>query len=154
MWFLGMMPSPGIEMTRAPLGAIAQRAQLAAMDETSPRREGASIAMRVQSYAGALAMVAVATLAGMWIAPRWGTAPVDMVYLPAVLAAAAMWGLGPALLAGAGAALAYNFFFTEPVHTFRMNRVDDVVTVIVLLLVALVTSKLAAAIRDQARLAN
>jgi two-component system sensor histidine kinase KdpD len=34
-----------------------------------------------------------------------------------------------------------------------MNRVDDIVTVIVLLSVALVTSKLAAAIRDQARLA-
>jgi two-component system, OmpR family, sensor histidine kinase KdpD len=147
------MPSPGIEMTRAPLGATAQRAQLAAMDETSPRREGASIAMRVQAYAGALAMVAVATLAGMWIAPRWGTAPVDMIYLPAVLAAAAMWGLGPALLAGAGAALAYNFFFTEPIHTFRMDRVADIVTVVVLLIVALVTSRLASGIRAQARIA-
>ena len=51
------------------------------------------------------------------------------------------------------AALAYNFFFTAPVHTFRMDRLADVVTVIVLLLVALVTSHLAAGIRDQARLA-
>ena len=76
-----------------------------------------------------------------------------MIYLPAVLAAAALWGLGPALLSGVGVALAYNFFFTEPVHTFRMNRADDVVTVVVLLIVALVTSKLAAAIRDQAQLA-
>src|SRR3954465_4489463 len=153
MWFLRMMPSPGIEMIRAPLGATAPRAQLAAMDETSPRREGASIAMRVQAYAGALAMVAVATLAGMWIAPRWGTAPVDMIYLPAVLAAAALWGLGPALLAGIGAALAYNYFFTSPIHTFRMDRLTDVVTVFVLLLVALVTSQLASRIRAQARLA-
>lgn len=107
----------------------------------------------IERYAGALAMVTVCTLVGLWIAPRWGTAPVDMIYLPAVLAAAALWGLGPALAAGATAALSYNFFFTEPVHTFRMNRAADVVTVIVLLIVALVTSRLAAGIRRQARIA-
>ena len=59
------------------------------------------IADSVRAYAGSLAMVAVSTLIGLWIAPRWGTAPVDMIYLPAVLAAAAIWGLGPGLLAGA-----------------------------------------------------
>jgi two-component system sensor histidine kinase KdpD len=112
-----------------------------------------SIATRIEGYAGALAMVAVSTLIGLWIAPRWGTAPVDMIYLPAVLAAAALWGLGPALVAGGGAALAYNFFFTTPVHTLRMDRVADVVTVVVLLIVALVTSKLASGIRAQAQLA-
>jgi len=112
-----------------------------------------SLAMRFQAYAGAVAMVAVSTLIGMGIAPRWGTAPVDMIYLPAVLAAAALWGLGPGLAAGVAAALAYNFFFTEPVHTFRMDRVADIVTVVVLLLVALVTSRLAAGIRAQAQLA-
>jgi two-component system sensor histidine kinase KdpD len=111
------------------------------------------LAARIQAYAGAIAMVAVSTLLGMWIAPRWGTAPVDMIYLPAVLAAAALWGIGPGLVAGIAAALAYNFFFTEPVHTLRIDRVADIVTVVVLLLVALVTSRLAAGIRHQARLA-
>jgi two-component system sensor histidine kinase KdpD len=112
-----------------------------------------SVATTIEGYAGALAMVAVSTLIGLWVAPRWGTAPVDMIFLPAVLAAAALWGLGPALAGGAAAALSYNFFFTEPVHTFRMDRATDVVTVIVLLIVALVTSRLAAGIRSQARLA-
>ncbi|MFL6726766.1 MAG: DUF4118 domain-containing protein [Sphingomicrobium sp.] len=112
-----------------------------------------SIANSVQGYAGAVAMVALSTLVGLWIAPRWGTAPVDMIFLPAVLAAAALWGLGPALLAGIAAALAYNFFFTIPIHTFRIDRVADVVTVVVLLIVALVTSKLASGIRQQARIA-
>ena len=107
----------------------------------------------VQAYAGAAAMISVSTLVGLWIAPRWGTAPVDMIYLPAVLAAAALWGLGPAAFAGIGAALAYNFCFTEPIHTFRIDRVTDIVTVVVLLIVALVTSQLAAGIRFQARLA-
>src|SRR6476620_2003351 len=120
---------------------------------TDSRHFQPSVTGQIQAYAGGIAMIAISTLAGLWIAPRWGTAPVDMIYLPAVLAAAALWGLGPGLVAGIAAALAYNFFFTVPMHTFRMDRAADVVTVVVLLLVALVTSKLAAAIRSQAQLA-
>src|SRR5579884_871755 len=112
-----------------------------------------SAASRIQAYAGAIILVGASTLVDLWIAPKWGTAAVDMVYLPSVLAAAALWGIGPGLVAGTAAALAYNFFFTEPVHTFRIDRVTDVVTVVVLLIVALVTSRLAAGIRKQARLA-
>jgi two-component system sensor histidine kinase KdpD len=127
------------------------------LDASSPAPTGdrshSSIADSIQAYTGALALVAVSTLFGLWIAPRWGTAAVDMIYLPAVLAAAALWGLGPGLAGGVVAALAYNFFFTEPVHTFRIDRVTDIVTVIVLLIVALVTSRLAAGIRAQARIA-
>lgn len=123
------------------------------MNDVDVRHNHSSIANSVQGYAGAMAMVALSTLVGLWIAPRWGTAPVDMIYLPAVLAAAALWGLGPGLVAGIAAALAYNFFFSEPVHSFRMDRAADVVTVVVLLIVALVTSKLAAGIRAQARIA-
>jgi two-component system sensor histidine kinase KdpD len=136
-----------------PLDARRRLAQLSAMADPNVRPHSASLAAGIESYTGALALVAVSTLIGMWIAPRWGTAPVDMIYLPAVLAAAALWGLGPALVAGIAATLAYNFFFTEPVHTLRMDRVSDVVTVVVLLIVALVTSRLAAGIRDQARIA-
>lgn len=111
------------------------------------------LAARIQAYAGAIAMVAVSTLVGLWVAPRWGTAPVDMLYLPAVLAAAALWGIGPGVVAGVAAAAAYNFFFAEPVHSLQMYHVTDIVTVAVLLIVALVTSHLAARIRAQARLA-
>jgi two-component system sensor histidine kinase KdpD len=137
----------------AGLGGGGHEAQLTAVMEMSATPRGGSIVARVQAYAGAFALVAVSTLIGLWIAPRWGTAPVDMIYLPAVLAAAALWGIGPGAMAGLAAALAYNFFFTEPVHTFRIDRVTDIVTVVVLLIVALVASRLAAGIRAQARIA-
>src|SRR5215216_6177501 len=107
----------------------------------------ASMTDMARAYAGTVAMIAAATLLGLWIAPRWGTAPVDMIYLPAVLGAAALWGLRPGLAAGVISALAYNFFFTAPVHTLRIDRVADIVTVSVLLIVALVTGQLAAGIR-------
>src|SRR6476620_3993825 len=103
---------------------------------TDSRHFQPSVTGQIQAYAGAVALVAASTLAGLWIAPRWGTAPVDMIYLPAVLAAAALWGIGPGALAGIMSALAYNFFFTEPVHTLRIDRVADIVTVVVLIVVA------------------
>jgi two-component system sensor histidine kinase KdpD len=122
--------------------------------QSSHRPHASGIADAIWAYTGSLAMVAASTLIGLWIAPRWGTAAVDMIYLPAVLGAAALWGLGPGLVAGTTSALAYNFFFTAPVHTLRIDRVADIVTVAVLLIVALVTGRLAAGIRTQARIAD
>lgn len=102
----------------------------------------------------ALLMVAVSTLAGLIIAPRYGNSAVDLLYLPAVLGAAVLGGFGPAFLAAAAAALAYNFFFTQPHFTFRVTETNDLLTIIVLLGVALVTSQLTASIRRQAERAN
>jgi two-component system, OmpR family, sensor histidine kinase KdpD len=113
-----------------------------------------SAAAQLRGYAEALLMVAAATLAGLAIAPRWGNSAVDLIYLPAVLAAAILGGLGPALLAALASALAYNFFFTAPHLTFRIENPNDIVTVVVLFAAALVTSHLAASVRRQARIAE
>jgi two-component system sensor histidine kinase KdpD len=96
-------------------------------------------------------MVAAATLAGLLIAPRWGNAPIVLLYLPPVLATAVFYGLRPALLAAVASTLAYDYFFTEPHHTLVIYSPADVVTVVVLFLVALVTSRLAGSMREQAR---
>lgn len=108
----------------------------------------------LRGYAGALLLVAAATLAGLWLAPRWGNSAVDLLYLPAVLGAAVSSGLGPALFAALASALAYNFFFTAPHFTFRIDSPNDIVAVAVLFGVALVTSQLAASVRRQARIAE
>ncbi|TMJ11754.1 MAG: DUF4118 domain-containing protein [Alphaproteobacteria bacterium] len=71
-----------------------------------------------------------------------------------VLAAAVLRGLRPALLAAVASASAYNFYFTAPYHTLLIDSPADVVTVVVLFLVALVTSHLAASMRQQERLAK
>src|SRR6476620_3986121 len=116
------------------------------------RREPTALGV-VRPYAETLLMVAGSTLAGLLVAPRWGNSPVDLLYLPAVLAAAGLCGLGPGIVAAVASALAYNFFFTAPVHTFRIASGIDVVTVVLLFLVALVTSQLAAQMRAGARAA-
>ena len=99
-------------------------------------------------------MVAVSTLVGLALAPRWGNSAIDLLYLPAVLGAAMLAGLRPALFAALASALAYNFFFTAPHFTFRIENPNDIVTVVVLFAVAAVTSQLAASVRRQARIAE
>jgi len=108
----------------------------------------------VRPYAETLAMVAASTLVGMLVAPRWGYSAVDLLYLPAVLAAAGFYGLGPGLLSAVASALAFNFYFTHPFHTLRISRPEDVATVGLLFLVALVTSQLASRMRAEARAAE
>lgn len=105
-------------------------------------------------YLLALLLVSASTIAGMVMAPRWGTSAVDLVFLPAVLATAVFAGLGPAIFAAIISALAYNYFFTAPVHTFVIYHPADILTVIVLFVVALVTSHLTASIRTQAQIAQ
>lgn len=108
----------------------------------------------IRPYAETLAMVTASTLVGMLVAPRWGSSAVDLLYLPAVLAAAGFYGLGPGLLAAVSSALAFNYYFTQPFHTFRISSPEDVATVALLFLVALVTSQLAARMRTEARAAE
>lgn len=99
-------------------------------------------------------MVALSSLAGLALAPRWGTSAVDLLYLPAVLGAAILGGLRPALFSALASALAYNYFFTTPHGTMRIASPADLVTVIVLFLVAAVASQLAASVRRQAQIAS
>ena len=164
MWNFGPIRSQSVELNRDRLDADAARAQMRAMAsnrtparDNGVREDGAearSFAMLVRAYAEILAMVAASTLAGKLMAPAWGTGPIDLLYLPAVLAAACLHGLRPALFGAALSALAYNFFFTAPIHSFRIDRPADLVTVILLFVVATVTSQLAARMRTQARIAS
>jgi two-component system, OmpR family, sensor histidine kinase KdpD len=78
---------------------------------------------------------------------------VSMVFLLAVLFAAARFGLWPALLASGLSFLAYNFFFIEPLHTFSVAEPHELLALFVLLAVAVLTSAIAGRARDQARTA-
>jgi len=111
-------------------------------------------APRFRGYLDALVMVAASTALGLLVAPRWGSAPVVLLYLPAVLGAAIFAGLWPALAAAVVSTLAYNYFFTAPYRTLLIHSPVDMVTVAVLFLVALVTSHLAGSTREQALLAR
>lgn len=100
-----------------------------------------------------LLLLLAATLAGLLLGPGWGSAAVVLLYLPPVLVTARLAGLWPSLAMSVLAALAFNYFFTEPFRTLRIASPADVVTVLALFLVAVVTSQLASAMRTQTELA-
>lgn len=141
-------------MGPCPLDAGAAEAQRAPMTPAPALPLAGSSPARLLGYAEALLLVAASAGLGGLIAPRWGNSPVDLIFLPAVLAAALLAGRGPALLAAIASALAYNYFFTAPYRTLRIHSPADIVTVAMLFLTALVTSHLAASVRRQAQLAR
>ena len=96
-------------------------------------------------------MTAVAGVVGVALAVRElaSGANIAMLFLAAVLVSAVRSGTGPAIATSLAGFLAYNFFFTEPFHTFEVASWADIVTLVVFLAVAITTGTLAARIRNQ-----
>lgn len=119
----------------------------------TPLYPGPSTGSRAIGLAVGLLLTLGATVIGLLMVPDWDAAAVVLLYLPPVLIAARYAGLLPALAVSVIATLAFNFFFTEPYRTLRINSPSDIVTVAALFMVAVVTSQLASAMRTQAQIA-
>lgn len=105
------------------------------------------------TYVWTVAAVTLATVAGLALTRVVALPNVSMVFLLAVLFAAARFGLRPALFASALSFLSYNFFFIEPLHSFSVTQPHELLGLFVLLAVAVLTSAIAGRARDQARTA-
>jgi two-component system sensor histidine kinase KdpD len=95
----------------------------------------------VDRRTGLVAGLAVAVLAGLTAAlvpaqDSLAVASVALLYLVPVVAVAVLGGLWLALVAAVAADLLVNFFFVPPLHTFTVERRDNVITLVVYLLVA------------------
>jgi two-component system, OmpR family, sensor histidine kinase KdpD len=106
-----------------------------------------------RDYLWAVLMVAAVTAAGSALFHILNLANVALLYLLPVMVAASLFGLRAGLFAGVASSLAYNFFFLPPVGTLSISNPENVVTVVVLLGVAFVTSQFAARVRSQADIA-
>jgi two-component system sensor histidine kinase KdpD len=67
--------------------------------------------------------------------------------LTAIVGVAVRLGLWPSLLASVVSALAYNYFFTEPYHTFTISDTKDVIAIVFFAVVAVIVSNVAAQAR-------
>ena len=104
-------------------------------------------------YAWTTAMVAAVTAVGFGLSHILNLGNVALLYLLPVMAAASLFWRWPALFAGVLSSLAYNFFFLPPTGTLSVNNPENIVTILVLLGVAFVTSQLSSRVRAQADLA-
>jgi two-component system sensor histidine kinase KdpD len=102
-----------------------------------------------RSYLPGFGYVAAATLVAWYLDRTFHASDLGMIFLAAVLAAAMLQGLRPALLAAGTAFLVYNYLFLEPRYSFVIGSPTDVLTLLVFLAVALVTGFLAGRVRDQ-----
>ncbi len=103
----------------------------------------------MRAYPGSTVMVAAALVAGLAI-DRWiGVPNISLVFLPAVLASATLYGLLPSLYASLLAVAAYNFFFIPPIYSFTVADPANVVALVFFGLVAALTSHLAAVGRSR-----
>ncbi|APZ97572.1 histidine kinase [Sphingopyxis sp. QXT-31] len=105
-------------------------------------------------YVWSLAMVAAMTALGRMLIEVIDLGNISLLYLVPVMFAAATFGLRAGLFAGLASSLAYNFFFLPPTGTLTVNNPENVISILVLLGVAIVTSQFAARVRAQADLAQ
>jgi K+-sensing histidine kinase KdpD len=75
---------------------------------------------------------------------------VPLIYMLPVVLAATQWGIVPGLIAVVAGAAAADFFFYPPFYTFWLQNPQDVIDLLLYLLVAIVTSNLAARLKNEA----
>jgi two-component system sensor histidine kinase KdpD len=102
-------------------------------------------------HLAAIALVGGAIILGRLIESQVENANLAMLFMVSVLISGLAFGLWPALTAAAFAAVAYNFFFLEPLLTFWIGHPADVLTFLVFFAVAMTTGGLTGRVRDQVR---
>jgi two-component system, OmpR family, sensor histidine kinase KdpD len=104
----------------------------------------------VRPYLYALLAVAAAVGVSELLWPWIGLPNTDLVFLTVIVGIAVRFGLWPSLFGSIVSALCYNFFFTEPYHTFNIADPRNVVAVLFFTVVAIIVSNVAARARTLA----
>ncbi|PJG46585.1 histidine kinase [Sphingobium sp. LB126] len=126
-------------------------------DRGHPRRAASATAGpwgKPSDYLWSTLMIALMTAIGKLLVQTIALGNIALLYLVPVMFAAASFGLRAGLFAGLLSSLAYNFFFLPPTGTLTVANPENVISILVLLGVAIVTSQFAARVRAQADLAH
>ncbi|MGK6356900.1 DUF4118 domain-containing protein [Sphingomonas sp. DT-207] len=145
--------TPGIAVHVLPLAAADLRTSARAPARMTVR-ESESGWGTPRGYLVSLGLVLLVTLLGTSILTAGNITNIGLLYLVPVMAAATRYGVRTGVVTGLVSSLAYNFFFIPPTRTFTIQDPQNIITVLVLLGVAIVSSQLAARVRAQALLAQ
>ncbi|WP_415765082.1 DUF4118 domain-containing protein [Pseudomonas sp. ZB1P45] len=117
-------------------------------EQHQPRQRSAQ-ALVWFDYALALVATVLASALAWAVASVLPLPNISLVFLAAVLLVAVRSSLGPALACAALSFLTYDFLFIPPNFSFRIQREEDVLTLLFFLLMAALTGNLAARQRRQ-----
>ena len=101
-----------------------------------------------------LALISVATAGGFLLDHRVSLTSEAMLYVLVVVVASYTLEFLPSVVCAVGAVTAFNFFFVPPRWTFEVESQEHLISLFVMLVVALVISHLAAALRRETELAR
>jgi two-component system, OmpR family, sensor histidine kinase KdpD len=126
--------------------------------EPGEQREAAYVIrperVQLSDYGAGVLYLILATLICFAMYPYFHLSNLIMVYLLGVMLTATGCGRGPAILSSLLSVLAFDFFFVPPRFSFTVEESQYIVTFMVMCLVALVISHLAAGMRQQTTLAR
>ena len=105
----------------------------------------------MRDVATALAATGTAVLVGTVLTAFLELPSLSMVFLVAVLACAVSLGIRAAVLAAFLSFLAYNFFFIDPLYPLTVARPDELLSLLIFLIVAVLTGSLTGRVREQAQ---
>ena len=105
---------------------------------------------RFAPLAGSAAAVVLVTAAIFLLRESVPVLSLGSLYVLAVLPVAILWGRFWAVLVAIASMLAFNFFFLEPVHTFRLSDRSNWLALAVYLATAIAVSELSARARQRA----
>jgi two-component system sensor histidine kinase KdpD len=117
-------------------------------------REAVRHAGSAGAYVGSLGFVAVSLGVALLLHQMLSLASVAMTFITAVLVAAVVYGLWPALFASFLSVMAYNFFFLPPLYTFTIEDPENVAALFFFGVTAVIASNLTARVRAQAIVAR
>jgi two-component system sensor histidine kinase KdpD len=120
----------------------------------SPATRPSGVGPDAWPYVVVVAALPVTTAVAWLLRPIAGLENVDLVFLTAIIAVAVRYGLRPSLFASVASVLSYNFFFIPPLYTFAVAEPTNVAALFFFLLVAVITSHLAARARAEANAAR
>ena len=96
----------------------------------------------------ALFMIAVFTAALATLSQVVSLEQVTIVYLIPVMVAATRWGVVPAVITALAAIAVSAFFFYPPIYDFRVDKIEHIADLVLFVLVAVVTGRLATTARE------
>jgi len=102
----------------------------------------------------AAGLVGVTAVAGKLVYQFAELPNISLLFLLAVLGAAVVGGYASAFIAALLSALAYNFLFIDPLHTFTITAPHEVFALVVFVSVAVIAGSFASRIKEQAEVSR
>jgi K+-sensing histidine kinase KdpD len=146
------------------VSALEERRQIRDLTASLPASTADALSRRHRApwieLVGANALPLVATLALVWVATVALVVInnfvqlnfVPLIYMVPVVIAATQWGILAGIVAAVAGTAAADFFFYPPLYSFWLSHPQDAVDLTLFLLVAVITSNLAARLKREAEM--